>query len=118
MLPWEYSLYTDLEKRKRSEFMEKVMQRHEQIKFESGFKLPYGWVTTARVDDIIVNRIPHDINMEKVDKFYLKYGTIMKPILTDRKHVLFDGLRVWLFAKKKRMRKVPVIIMDNVDIKK
>ena len=116
MMPWEYEEYLMLGRAEKQIFLREVNIRHEQIKFCSGFKLPYGWVDTAFTEDIEIPRIPSHINLQTVSEFYEKYGNLRKPVVIDQKGILIDGLRVLLFTEKMRIKRIPVIVLENVSI--
>lgn len=85
-----------------------------------GFDFIKDWVEEKEIDNIIVN-ISLDSSYrgkkyKKIKEFYRKYKHFQKPIIVDRKNFLLDGFTALMYAKDNQIKKVPVIVLENVEV--
>lgn len=78
------------------------------------------WVEEKEIDNIIVN-----ISLEygykgkkykKIKEYYRKYKHFQRPIILDCKNFLLDGFTTLMYAKDNQIKKVPVIVLENVEV--
>ena len=50
----------------------------------------------------------------KIKTFYKKYHHLPRPIVVSSNNVLLDGYLVLMFAKNKKIKKIPTIVLENV----
>ena len=55
-------------------------------------------------------------NYKHVKNFYEEYGHLQKPVIVDKKSFLLDGFITLMYAKNKKIRKIPVIKLENVEV--
>lgn len=55
-------------------------------------------------------------NYKNIKNFYEKYGHIQKPVIVDRKGFLLDGFITLMYAKNSKIKRLPVIILENVEV--
>lgn len=78
------------------------------------------WIEEKEIDNIIVN-ISLDCSYrgkkyKKIKEYYRKYKHFQKPIIVDRKNFLLDGFTALMYAKDNQIKKVPVIVLENVEV--
>lgn len=85
-----------------------------------GFDFIKNWIEEKEIDNIIVN-----ISLEysykgkkykKIKEYYRKYKHFQKPIILDRRNFLLDGFTTLMYAKDNQIKKVPVIVLENVEV--
>ena len=50
----------------------------------------------------------------KIKSFYKKYHYLPKPLIISSNNILLDGYLVLMFAKNKKIKKIPTIVLENV----
>lgn len=115
----------------KKEYLKKVQYQNEQLKSRSDFNFLNDWVLYVETSKIKMNR--EDIrwknfkskdfeNSKKKNKynmikgFYHKYGRLKKAIIVDKNYHLLGGFTSLMFARKNHIKKIPVIVLENVEI--
>lgn len=85
-----------------------------------GFDFIKDWVEEKEIDNIIVN-ISLDCSYrgkryKKIKEYYRKYKHFQKPIIVDSRNFLLDGFTALMYAKDNQIKKVPVIVLENVEV--
>ena len=84
---------------------------------ELGFDLPSEWIQYLKRNDIRITGRFIDANSkkyQKVLKFAQKTGKLSRPIVVSKNRFLLEGYNCYRVAKKMSMKKVPVVILENV----
>ena len=50
----------------------------------------------------------------RIKSFYKKYHHLPRPIIISSNNILLDGYLILMFAKNKGIKKVPIIVLENV----
>lgn len=99
----------------------KILQDHIRYKKKKGYRLPKDWITSKEVDKILtpicVEQSYKEKKYSKIETFYREYEHLPYPIIVDKNGYLLDGFLVWLFAKNNDIKRVPTIILENVEVK-
>lgn len=107
-------------KSKKKELRSKFAVRNEQHKLKRGYYLPKEWITTRKIDNIIVTWFMNEAYMSKrymkIESFYRAYGHLPHPIVVDRNNYLLDGFLVLMVAKNNNVSMVPTIVLENVEV--
>lgn len=116
----QYMRYRQLQGKEKKLYWQNVRRYVISMKKSDFLELPAGWISTKRIKDIII-RFDFSQNCRKsqyrkVKEFYREYGRLSKPVIVDRRGFLLDGFVVLQFAKDYNLRKVPVIVLDNVEV--
>jgi 5-methylcytosine-specific restriction endonuclease McrA len=113
----EYLYYKKLNEKSKINYRKKLSDKHKKI-LKSGLNLPDSYGITT-IDDVSkINFLDTEEKGKAYDHvlaFYEKYQRLPKPIILDRNWNLLDGLNSLRVAKEKKLKKVPVIILDNVE---
>lgn len=90
-----------------------------QIELEKrGLCIPSCWISIKNR-----SRIYADIDLDtsykgkrysKIKSFYKKYHYLPRPIIVSSNNILLDGYLILMFAKNKGIKKVPIIVLENV----
>lgn len=85
-----------------------------------GFEFIKDWVEEQEINHIIVNiSLKYGYKGKKYKKikdYYRQYHHLQKPLIVDRKNFLLDGFTALMFAKENGIQKVPVIVLENVEV--
>lgn len=107
-------------KGKAKEFREDLEGFQNYIRKWKGYQIPDEWISKRNFKDIIANfDLTEDYkgkSYKSLEKYYLQYGIIQKPIVIDRRSFLLDGFLCLMLAKNYNIDMVPVIVLDNVEI--
>lgn len=104
-------------KGQRKKFLKDVKKEREKLKKKRGFFIYEEWIHYFKVEDIIFKEpewIVHGNQYNKIAEFYQKYRHFLRPIIVDKDNYLLDGYNIVLFAIENKIKKVPVIRLDNV----
>lgn len=102
------------------EYLKDLRQYQKQIRKKQLNQLPKEWITETQITDIITTiNLMEDYKSKKylaLEKYYLKYGVMKKPIVVDKNSFLLDGFLVLMLAKNYNINIVPTIILENVEV--
>jgi len=105
---------------KKGEIKSKFIARNEQRKIKTGYYLPREWITTKKIDNILVTWLMNESykgkRYSKIEVFYREYKHLPYPIVVDRNNYLLDGFLILMFAKNHNISSVPTIVLENVEI--
>lgn len=128
MLPEQFEMYRTLQEHKEKVHFVKQCQRENE-----GFKYDKQFTLISEFDVVMFpvkkirgyeEGIVHSKNQSSKEKkkqrnrqiHYEKYGRFQKAIVIDRKYHLLGGYESLMYAKKKGLKEVQVIILDNVEV--
>lgn len=111
------SLSTNGEK---SQFLSDFQQISRFLHRWYGLVFIQDWLEEKEIENIIVN-ISLDSSYrgkkyKKIKEYYKQYGHLQKPLILDRRNFLLDGFTALMFAKDNGIKKVPVIVLENVEV--
>ncbi len=120
----EYKIFLEIKQKGTKTDMErykqKLFKKHENMKRRRTFNLPKGWVTVWNVSDIndfeYKTKCGSGTRYRKEEKHYEKYGHLQAPVVVDKNGYLLDGFTRMLLAKNKNIKKIPVVVLENVII--
>lgn len=117
----EYLKIMNLSKRDRKIVIKDIYEHNEIIMKKFGYKLPRKWVTFINVDDIIYTISQHYNKGKKYNdilKFYRENHKLPRPIIIDNNNFLLEGYNILLFAHEMNISEIPVIKLENVEVKR
>ena len=117
----EYLEIMNLSKRDRKIVIKDIYEHNEIIMKKFGYKLPRKWVTFINADDIIYTISQHYNKGKKYNdilKFYRENHKLPRPIIIDNNNFLLEGYNILLFAHEMNISEIPVIKLENVEVKR
>lgn len=106
--------------KRRKEIKSKFYASNERHKCERGYFLPKEWITTRKIDNILVTWLMNESytgkRYTKIENFYRAYKKLPYPIIVDRNNYLLDGFLILIFAKNNGITRVPTIVLENAEI--
>ena len=115
----EYLNARDLSKRDKKEYIKKLYKYREKTMKKIGFKLPKKWVTWEDINRINYKKTYPELRGKrycKILEFYQKYKKLPRPIIVDKNNQLLDGYNIVLFARDFKIKQIPVIKLENVEL--
>ena len=116
----QFQEYILLPQDARRAFLKNIRSNLDTVRKENYSILPTGWVQEIEIENIFVNfSLSEDYRgtkYKKTQEYYEKYGQFQKTIILDRKNFLLDGFIILMYCKNHNIQKVPVIILENVDV--
>lgn len=116
----QYIKYKNLSGTEKKKYFENFKRYVNYMKRNELLELPEEWLSKKKVKEIIAR---FDFSQEykksqyrKVERFYNEYGHLPKPILVDKKGFLLDGFISLMFAKDNNLRKLSVMVLENVEV--
>ena len=117
---YQYRQILRASKKDRNNIRRKMLASNERRKSDIGYFLPKKWITTKRIDRILVTFFMQEDykgkKYKKVEEFYKTFGKLPYPIILDRNNYLLDGFILLMFAKNKGIATVPAIVLENVEV--
>lgn len=116
----QYEKFLSLSPAERKEYLNDLQSVFEFIRKWGDFELPKEWIGEQELSHILANiSLAEDYKGRKynaVKEYYKKYGHFQKPLIVDRKNFLLDGFTMLMYAKNHNLSKVPVIVLENVEV--
>lgn len=115
----EFLKIRELPKDEKKKLNKQFLKHKEKIMKKIGYKLPKKWVTSLDVSEIRYEKPNQDLRGKKYHRilaFYEKYNKLPRPVIIDANNRLLDGYNVILFANDSKIKTVPVIRLDNVEL--
>lgn len=102
-------------------YIKELQSNQEDIRERKEYQIPCEWITLKKVEEIVTDMDSLDVDYrykkyESLEKYYLKYKIIQKPIVVDRKLFVLDGFLELMIAKNYDLESIPVIILENVEV--
>lgn len=122
LLHEEYLKYRKIkDKKDKEKYTIQCEKYKEHVLVKKGFILPREWVDFIFLDEIKYEKSPTECKgrkYQKILRFYQKYHKMPRPVVVDKNLKLLDGYNLILFAKENNIKKIPVIILENVILQK
>ena len=116
----QYFKFLSLSQTERKQFLKDIRKNLEFVHKYNSPILPTDWMKETKVENILVNiSLSEDYKgskYEKIKEYYTKYGHFQRPIIVDRRNFLLDGFIILMYAKNHGIQKVPVIVLENVEV--
>lgn len=120
MTKQQYEQFLCLPTSERTKYLKDIQMHFEFVRKWVGFELPSDWISEKEISNIITNiSLSEDYKGNKylkIKEYYKKYKHFQKPLILDRKNFLLDGFTTLMYAKNHNIKKVPVIILENVEV--
>lgn len=117
----QFKFFLRLTKKDRDSYRSLIAEQQETIRRKKEYDLPEKWVCYRSTKNFIV-RVDMDkkykgVKYKRIAAYYKEYGAIQKPIVVDKKGFVLDGYTTLMFAKEQGIKKLPVIVLENVIVK-
>ena len=119
MTPQQYRAYRNL---KDEEQKRKFLQEYWNIRyFQERWLhiLPEEWISQTSISDLLVLMDLTDTNTRKYKKtkeYYSRCKQFPKPIIVDSRRFVLDGFTQVLYAKNNKIKEIPAIVLENVEV--
>lgn len=117
----QYARFLILNEADRKIYRKTVDTEQKLMRKNGMYSFPTEWLTQMSIQKFIV-RV--DLNKEfkgreysKIKALYKEYGSLPKPIITDKDGFVLDGFASLMLAKEEELKLVPVIVLENVKVK-
>ncbi len=117
----QYARFLLLDKADRKIYRRTVDEEQKLMRRNGMYNFPTEWLTQMSIKKFIV-RV--DLNKEfkgreysRVKELYKEYGSLPRPIITDKDGFVLDGFASLILAKEEELKLVPVIVLENVKVK-
>ena len=101
---------------------EEFYKKQEELRKQKKYNLPEHWIEEVKLSELRIlyldsfnYKATKKYNDSK--KFYNMYEMLRRPIVVDRKNNILDEFILYLFARDKKLEKVPIIKLENVQIR-
>lgn len=81
--------------------------------------LPEEWISQTTISDLLVSIDLHDtstIKYKRTKEYYTRCQQFPSPIIIDCHGFVLDGFTIVLYAKNNRIKEVPTIVLENVEV--
>lgn len=119
MTPQQYGAYRNL---KDEDQKRKFLQEYWNIRyFQERWLhiLPEEWISQTPISDLLVLMDLTDTNTRKYKKtkeYYSRCKQFPKPIIVDSRRFVLDGFTQVLYAKNNKIKEIPAIVLENVEV--
>lgn len=113
----QFHLWNSMRPRDRKEYEKILRDRVEKIHQTKGFDLPESWIEYAslnQIDNTYEFEYEKGKKYEKVKCFYETYGKLPRPIVVDNDYNILESRSVYIVAKDKGIKEIPVVRCDNI----
>ena len=81
--------------------------------------LPDEWISQTPISDLLISIDLQDTNTtkyKKIKEYYTRCQQFPNPIIVDNRGFVLDGFTIVLYAKNNRIREIPTIVLENVEV--
>lgn len=115
----QYETFRNIsEDKKRKEYRNECYEKNESLVSEKGFCIPDDWfsydIRSKIYVDIDFAETYDEDKYKKIKAHYKKYHKLPKPIIVSGNNILLSGYLILMFAKNKKIKKVPVLQLENI----
>lgn len=82
------------------------------------YHIPIDWIEEREVSDLVLIWIPNysDNRYKKEKRYYEESGMFKKIVIVDRNNKILSGALTYVIAKKMKLKTMPVISLENVEL--
>lgn len=105
---------------KKRDYMNLMWNYKEGLKKIGIYEFPNSWLSEQDIDKIHTTIIFSFLSKTKIEKkklYFKTYRHFQSPVILDRNFFILDGFYTFYLAKLYGIRKVPCIILTNVEVK-
>ena len=101
---------------------EEFYKKQEELRKQKKYNLPEHWIEEMKLSELRIlylDSFNYKATKKYKDskKFYNIYEMLRRPIVVDRKNNILDEFILYLFARDKKLEQVPIIKLENVQIR-
>lgn len=114
----EFREYSKKKQDKKAQYLEKVQRHQEKLKRNRKYHIPIGWIEERKVSDLVLIWIPNysDDRYKKEKTYYEETGMFKKIAIIDKNNKILSGALSYVIAKKMKLKTMPVIYLENVEL--
>lgn len=116
----QFKVFLSLSPQVRKVYLEQLRCDFEVLRKNGDFLFPKTWVEEKEINFITTNdsllKNCEKLKYMDVEEYYRKYGYFQEPVVVDKHNFLLDGSCILAYAKNFKIQKVPVIVLENVEV--
>ena len=119
MTPEQFKIYMGLDSKEKKKEFYKAFSSAKFFQKRWLHILPSEWITNANMSELIALIQLYDTSThkyEKTEEYYLRCGQFPKPIIIDCHRFVLDGFTEVLYAKNNKIKEIPAIVLENVEV--
>lgn len=117
----QYARLLLLDKADRRMYRKAIAKEQKLMRKNGMYNFPTEWLIQMSIQKFIVmvklNKEFKGKEYSKVKDFYEEYGSLPRPIITDKNGFVLEGFSLLMLAKEEGLKLVPVIMLENVKVK-
>ena len=119
MTPDQFNAYMSLDDFNKRKAFKKEFFKIKDFQERWVHVLPDDWTSQTPIGELFVSIDLNDTSGSKYRKckdFYQRTGHFRKPIVIDSHRFVLDGFTEVLYAKNNKIREIPTIVLENVEV--
>lgn len=119
MTPDQFRVYMSLKDDGAKEQFKREYFKIKMFQIRWLHMLPKEWISRIPVSSLIVTIDLPDTTTnkyKKINEYYTRCGKFPKPIIVDKNNFVLDGFTVVLYARNNRIKEIPAIVLENVEV--
>lgn len=114
----EFRKYSNKRQEEKEKYLRKVQKHQEKLKKKRKYHIPIDWIEERKVSDLYLIWFPNysDTKYKKVRRYYEETGMFKKIVIVDRNNQILSGAVSYIVAKKMKLKMIPVIPLENVEL--
>ena len=119
MTPDQFKAYMCLESFDKKREFKKAFLKIKDFQEKWVHVLPAEWTSQTPIGELFVSIDLSDTSTNKYRKtkeYYQRTGHFRKPIVIDSHRFVLDGFTEVLYAKNNKIREIPTIVLENVEV--
>ena len=119
MTPDQFRVYMSLKDDGAKEQFKREYFKIKMFQIRWLHMLPKEWISRIPVSSLIITIDLPDTTTnkyKKINEYYTRCGKFPKPIIVDKNNFVLDGFTVVLYARNNRIKEIPAIVLENVEV--
>lgn len=119
MTPEQFRAYERIKVREQKELFRREYFRTKYFQERWVHILPEEWISQTPISDLLISIDLQDTSTTKykrIKEYYTRCQQFPHPIIVDCRGFVLDGFTIVLYAKNNRIREIPTIVLENVEV--
>ncbi len=119
MTPDQFKAYMSLQDTDKKRAFKKEFFKIKEFQEKWVHVLPENWTSQTPIGELFISIDLSDTSTNKYRKtrdYYQRTGHFRKPIIIDNHRFVLDGFTEVLYAKNNKIREIPTIVLENVEV--
>ena len=119
MTPEQFRAYRKIKGEQQKDLFRKEYFRTKYFQERWVHILPEEWISQTTISDLLVSIDLHDtstIKYKRTKEYYARCQQFPSPIIIDCHGFVLDGFTIVLYAKNNRIKEIPTIVLENVEV--